>query len=227
MIWTGTGILVTGWLAVAIWGQAWLAPVMAWVEHLGAWGPVLFILIYIAAAVFLIPASVLTLGAGAAFGFIHGLWIVSVASTLGAAAAFLTGRFLVRGFIAVKLAGYPAISGLEGALSFGGWKLVLLTRLSPVLPYTLLNYAFSLTRIRFSHFVLATWAGMIPGKMFYLYLGSLARAGADPESLTPVRWALYGLGLAATLAVTVMTTRMARQALARVLPGRGVIHPSE
>ncbi len=227
MIWTGTGILLAGWLAMAIWGQEWLAPVMAWVEHLGVWGPVFFILIYIAAAVSLIPASVLTLGAGAAFGFIHGLWIVSLASTLGAAAAFLAGRFLVRGFIAGKLAGYPAISGLEGALSFGGWKLVLLTRLSPVLPYTLLNYAFSLTRIRFSHFVLATWAGMIPGKMFYLYLGAFARAGADPGSLTPARWALYGLGLVATVAVTVMTTRLARQALARVLPSRGVIRSSE
>jgi len=193
----------------------WLRPVLAWVESLGAWGPVLFVVIYILAAVLLIPGSALTLGAGALFGVVRGSLLVSVASTLGAAAAFLTGRYLARNWVMRKMESRPAFRSIAGAVAADGWKLVLLTRLSPVFPYNLLNYAFGLTPVKFTHYVMASWIGMMPGAVMYVWLGSLARAGAEPQERTPVQWALYGAGLAATIAVTILITRMARKALAK------------
>jgi hypothetical protein len=89
-----------------------------------------------------------------------------------------------------------------------------LTRLSPVFPFTLLNYAFGLTRVKLGHYVLASWIGMMPGTVMYVYLGSLVNIGAGHRQRTTGEWVLYGVGLLATVAVTVFVTRVARQALA-------------
>lgn len=104
---------------------------------------------------------------------------------------------------------------LIGRSPIEGWKIVLLTRLSPVFPFTLLNYAFGLTRVSLRDYVLASWIGMMPGTVIYVYLGSLARAGVANHERTPTEWALYGVGLIATVAVTVVVTRIARRALAK------------
>jgi uncharacterized membrane protein YdjX (TVP38/TMEM64 family) len=94
-----------------------------------------------------------------------------------------------------------------------GWKIVFLTRLSPVFPFTLLNYAFGLTRVKLSHYVLASWIGMIPGTVMYVYLGSLVNVGAGHRQRTTGEWVLYGVGLLATIVVTIFVTRVARKAL--------------
>ncbi|MBI5800657.1 MAG: TVP38/TMEM64 family protein [Verrucomicrobia bacterium] len=185
------------------------------VEQLGAWGPALFVVIYVLACVLLIPGSVLTLGAGALFGVVWGTVYVSLASTLGATAAFLVGRYLARRWVARKIAGNAAFAAIDQAVAEEGWKIVGLTRLSPVFPFTLLNYAFGVTRVKLRDYVLASWIGMMPGTVMYVYLGSLARAGAGGQQKSPAEWALYGVGLLATIAVTVVITRIARQALAR------------
>jgi integrase len=88
------------------------------------------------------------------------------------------------------------------------------TRLSPVFPFALLNYAFGITQVKLGHFVLASWLGMMPGTVLYVYLGSLAQAAAGERTRTTGEWALYVVGLLATIAVTVMLTRVARRALA-------------
>ncbi len=98
-------------------------------------------------------------------------------------------------------------------MAAAGWKIVGLTRLSPVFPFTLLNYAFGLTRVSLRDYVLASWIGMMPGTVMYVYLGALARIGAAGEEKSPAEWALYAIGLLATLAVTVFITRIARRAL--------------
>jgi uncharacterized membrane protein YdjX (TVP38/TMEM64 family) len=183
------------------------------IAALGPWAPVLFVGIYVVAAVFFIPGSVLTLGAGAAFGLVQGLALVSIASTLAATCAFLVGRYLARDAIARRMEGNERFTAIDQAVAAEGWKIVLLTRLSPVFPYTLLNYAFGLTRVKLGHYVLASWIGMLPGTAMYVYLGSLANVAA--RSRTPVEWALYGVGLLATVAVTIFVTRIARRALAR------------
>ncbi len=185
--------------------------------RLGPWGPVLFAVLYVAATVLLLPGSVLTLGAGAVFGLARGAVLVSISATLGATAAFLVGRYLARDWVARKIEAYPRFKAIDEAVAREGWKIVGLTRLSPVFPFNLLNYAFGLTRVPLADYVLASWIGMMPGTVMYVYLGSLAGdlAGRGPASRTPAEWALYAIGLAATVAVTIYVTRLARRSLDR------------
>ena len=194
--------------------RALLREALAGLESLGAWGPVIFVLLYIVAAVLFVPGSALTLGAGALFGVGLGSVLVSAGATLGATAAFLVGRYLARDWVAKKIEGNAAFAALDRAVAADGWKIVGLTRLSPAFPFTLLNYAFGLTRVSLRDYVLASWIGMMPGTVMYVYLGSLARAAGE-RSRTPAEWALYGVGLAATIVVTVFVTRLARAALAK------------
>lgn len=192
-----------------------LRDALAAIERFGPWGPVLFVLVYVLATVLFVPGSALTLGAGAVFGVMWGSVYVSIGSTLGATAAFLVGRYLARGWVAKKIEGNASFAAIDRAVADEGWKIVGLTRLSPVFPFSLLNYAFGLTRVKLRDYVLASWIGMMPGTVMYVYLGSLARAGAAGEKKSPAEWALYGVGLLATIAVTVVITRIARRALAK------------
>ena len=187
------------------------------IARLGPWGPVLFALLYVVATVFFLPGSVLTVGAGVVFGLVRGFVIVSISATLGATAAFLVGRYLAREWIAGKIEGHPKFAAIDEAVAGGGWKIVALLRLSPVVPFNVLNYAFGVTRVSLRDYAVASWIGMMPGTLVYVYLGSvagdLARAGGR-ASRSPVEWAFYAVGLAATIAVTVVVTRRARRALA-------------
>ena len=192
---------------------------LAWIEGLGPLGPLVFILAYIAATVFFLPGSILTLGAGFVFGLVRGSIVVSVASTLGATAAFLVGRYLARGWVSKKVEGNEKFKAIDEAVGREGWKIVGLTRLSPVFPFNLLNYAFGLTKVSLGNYFFASWAGMIPGTIMYVYIGSLAgdlaTLGSGGRSRTPQEWALYGLGFAATIAVTIFVTRIAKKALSQ------------
>jgi len=142
---------------------------------------------------------------------------VSIGATIGATAAFFIGRYLARDWVARKIEGNPAFKALDEAVGHEGWKIVGLTRLSPALPFVLQNYAYSLTRVTPRDYILASWIGMTPGILMYAYLGSLAgdlaALGATERVRTPAEWALYIAGLAATVAVTVYVTRLARAAL--------------
>jgi uncharacterized membrane protein YdjX (TVP38/TMEM64 family) len=220
--WAGWRWLVAGLLvAVAIAAfllfdvRALFRQGLARVEALGPWGPILFVLIYVVAAVLFVPGSPLTLGAGAVFGLPWAAVYASIASTLAATAAFLVGRHLARDWVARKMAGNGSFDAIDRAVEREGWKIVLLTRLSPVFPFNLLNYAFGLTRVKLRHYVIASWIGMMPGTIMYVYVGSVARAGADVVRRTTAEWTLYSLGLVATVAVTILITRIARNALAR------------
>lgn len=219
---SGKKLLILGFVlliaAAFIFGdpKAWLNTAITEVEKLGPWGPVVFIACYILATVLMVPGSALTLAAGTLFGVVYGTGIVSIASTLGASAAFLVGRFLARDAIAAKTASNASFAALDRAMGHEGWKIVALARLSPVFPFTLLNYAFGLTRVKFLHYVLASWIAMLPGTLLYVYLGSLARAGVKGGEKTPLEWTMYGVGLVATLAVTVYITKVAKKAIAEV-----------
>ncbi len=201
--------------------QEFLKEALDWIGKLGPWGPVIFIGIYVVATVFFIPGSVLTLGAGALFGVALGSVCVSISATLGATAAFLVGRYLARDAVARKVESNERFAAIDRAVADEGWKIVLLTRLSPIFPFTLLNYAFGLTRIPLGQYVLASWVGMIPGTVMYVYLGSLVHVGAGHRQRTVGEWVLYGVGLLATLAVTVFVTRLARRALAKKIDRKG------
>ena len=153
-----------------------LASFLEWVQGIGPWGAVLFAAAYVPAAVLLVPGSLLTLGAGFLFGVVKGTAIVSLGSTAGAAAAFIVGRSIARDWVARRLAGRPTMAAIARAVEIEGFKIVLLTRLSPVLPFNLLNYAFGLTAVPLREYVLASWIGMLPGTIMYVYLGSAANS---------------------------------------------------
>ncbi|MFU8779138.1 MAG: TVP38/TMEM64 family protein, partial [Roseovarius sp.] len=177
-------------------------------------GAAVFMLLYIAATVLFIPGSALTLGAGALFGVVKGSIMVSVASTLGATAAFLVGRYLARDWVAKKIEQNEKFAAIDAAVGREGWKIVGLTRLSPVFPFTLLNYAYGLTKVSLRDYFFASWIGMMPGTVMYVYLGSLARLGADvQEGGGMAQTILRVVGLVATVLVTLYVTRVARKAL--------------
>jgi uncharacterized membrane protein YdjX (TVP38/TMEM64 family) len=204
--------------------QGLLKEALDWIGKLGPWGPAIFVGLYIVATVLFVPGSVLTLGAGAVFGVVVGSLCVSISATLGVTAAFLVGRYLAREAIARKIEKNEKFNTIDRAVADEGWKIVLLTRLSPVFPFTLLNYAFGLTRVRLSHYVLASWIGMMPGTVMYVYLGSLVHVGAGQRQRTVGEWLLYGVGLLATIAVTVFVTRLAKTALAKKITGSETVH---
>ena len=182
-----------------------------------AWGPVVYAL-----ACLVLPGSLITLAAGSLFGVVIGTAVVSLASVTGASLAFWLGRTLARGLVERRLAGNPRFRALDQAVAAGGFKIDLLTRLSPLFPFTLLNYAFGLTKVRFRDYVLASWIGMLPGTVMYVYLGStvkeLADAAAGHVEGGPARLVLFFVGLAATVIVTVYVTRLARRALRQAVP---------
>lgn len=186
-----------------------------WIAQLGPWGAILFIGLYVVATVLFIPGSALTLGAGAIFGVVWGSVYVSIGATLGATAAFLVGRYLARDGIARRIEGNERFAAIDKAVAGEGWKIVGLTRLSPVFPFTLLNYAFGLTRVKLRDYILASWIGMMPGTVMYVYVGSLAKAAAGGRTRTTGEWVLYGVGLLATIVVTIFVTRIAKKALAK------------
>ncbi len=207
--------------------QDWLKEALDWIGKLGPWGPVIFVGIYVVATVLFVPGSVLTLGAGALFGVVLGSVCVSISATLGATAAFLVGRYLARDAVARKVERNERFAAIDRAVADEGWKIVFLTRLSPVFPFTLLNYAFGLTRVRLSHYALASWIGMMPGTVMYVYLGSLVNVGAGHRQRTVGEWVLYSVGLLATTAVTVFVTRLAKQALAKKISRSETSHNPE
>ncbi len=185
------------------------------IRGLGPLAPVLFIIIYILGAILFVPGSILTIGGGVLFGLLWGSIYVSIGATIGAAAAFLIGRYLARGWVRSQLEGNRKFAAIDEAVGREGWKIVALTRLSPVFPFNLLNYAFGLTAVSFRDYAIATWAGILPGTILYVYLGSLGGtlAHSGESGRTPAQWALDIVGLIATIAVAVYAGRLASRAL--------------
>lgn len=198
--------------------QDLLKNALEWIRGLGPTGPLIFLGIYVLATVLFLPGSILTLGAGMVFGLVKGSIIVSVSSTLGATCAFLAGRYLARGWVETKIDGNPKFKAIDEAVAREGWKIVGLTRLSPIFPFNLLNYAYGITKVSLRDYFFASWIGMLPGTVMYVYIGALAgdlaTLGAGGGPVTTSQWVLRVLGLAATVAVTVYVTRIARKALA-------------
>lgn len=197
----------------------------AWVGSLGAWAPLVFVLGYAAAVVGLVPGSLLTLAGGAVFGLLRGSLYVFVGATLGSAGAFLVARHLARRAVERRIARHRGFASIDRAVAEQGLKIVLLLRLSPVFPFNLLNYGLGLTRVRFRDYLIAS-LGMIPGTVLYVYYGWVAgdvaalAGGAAPEK-SGFDYAIQALGLLATVAVTLLITRIARRALAEVTAERG------
>lgn len=192
------------------------------IQSLGVWGPVILAGTYIVATVLMVPGTILTLGAGFVFGLTTGTIAVSVGSVLGALLAFLVGRNVARDFVEQKVSQFPKFAAVDHAVEQAGFKIVLLTRLSPAFPFNVLNYLFSVTKVRTRDYFLASWIGMIPGTLMYVYFGTAIKNLAD---LAAGRFEggnsqkmFLGIGLLATVAVTVYITRLARAAMREYVP---------
>ncbi len=221
-------LVLLGVLVVAGAFSAWyfrdkLEPALKWVHDLGFGGLILLGAAYLPAAlVSFPPASLLTIAAGAFYDIVPAAIAISLGSTLAATCAFLLGRTLARGWVEASVAKRPIFKALDTAVAEGGFKIILLTRLSPLLPFFLLNYAYGLTKVRLRDYVLASWIGMLPGTLLYIYIGSTLRGAAalvggkapDAGVAGKVFW---WVGLGATVLVTFLVTRQARQALRRAL----------
>jgi len=158
----------------------YLKSLLEWVREIGAVkGGLVVVIFYIVSCVLFLPGSVVTLGAGFLFKVLVGTVVVSIGSTLGACAAFLVGRTVARGWIAKKVEGNAKFAAIDRAVGREGFKIVLLTRLSPVFPFNLLNYGYGLTKVKFAHYALASWIGMLPGTVMFVYFGSTLRSLAD------------------------------------------------
>lgn len=199
----------------------WISVVFAWIDENRTVSWLVFIALYITATVLLLPGSLLTLGAGFLFGLGYGFAIVSFSSVVGASCAFLIGRFFARDWVAGKLSNMPRFAALDKAIAERGALIVFLTRLSPVFPFNLLNYALGLTAVRFWTFVGVSWVGMIPGTLLYVYLGSIAQdlaslLAGEVSASEVGNWPLY-VGLVATVILTIVISRIATRALSQKL----------
>lgn len=230
---TALGLFALGVVAMLVFFpvKEELTRFLDWVRELGDWGLVVLAAAYIPATVLFVPGTILTLGAGFVFGVVKGTIAISIGSTLGASAAFLVGRFLARGLIEDKIAHYPRFKAIDQAVAQQGFKIVLLTRLSPVFPFNFLNYAFGLTRVSFRDYFFASWIGMFPATVMYVYLGSLAGEVTDLLVTGKAkggieRHILFVVGLIATVVVTVYVTRVARRALDQAIPSEAVQEPT-
>jgi uncharacterized membrane protein YdjX (TVP38/TMEM64 family) len=190
-----------------------------WVRDKGLMGGVVAGLVYALATVLMIPGSVATLAIGAIYGPWIGLLIVSPASVLGATMAFVLGRGVFRPTIEKRMQGSNKFKALQAAISDNGLKILTLVRLSPIFPFTVINYAFGLTRISLRKYILGSFVGMLPGTLLYVYLGSAVgdvgqlMSDGVQDSGRAGSLMFYG-GLVATAAVTIIITKVAKQALA-------------
>lgn len=210
-------LLLVGLVYLGRSAGAYVPQFAGWVDELGALGPIVFIVGYAVAVVAFIPGSILTLAAGAIFGVAEGTAYVFVAAVLGSALAFLIARHAARSSIEKRIEGDARFATIDRAIGAEGRKIVLLLRLSPVFPFNLLNYALGLTQVRLVDYLVGSF-GMLPGTLLYVYTGKLAGdvaaiAGGVETERGVAEWLVLGLGFAATLAVTVYVTRIAKRSL--------------
>jgi len=199
--------------------REWLRDFNYWVSQMGVAGIFIFILVYAVATVLLAPGSILTIGAGFAFGLWKGFLAVSAGATLGAALAFLVARFIARDKVEAIAQRNEKFRRIDKAIGRKGAKLIFLLRLSPVIPFNLSNYFYGLTSVKFWPYVLASWIGMIPGTFLYVYIGVASKAavitaaGGEAVKHGWQYWTFLGVGLGATVVVTIWVTKIARDAL--------------
>jgi uncharacterized membrane protein YdjX (TVP38/TMEM64 family) len=205
----------------------YLGRLLEWVRSMGVWGPMFVAVFYTIACVLFVPGSIITLGAGFLFGLWWGFVSVSVGSVAGATLAFLVGRTLLRGWIDQRIAAYPRFQAIDRAIGKQGFKIVFLLRLSPVFPFNLLNYACGLTKVPLGQYVLASWLGMIPGTLMYVYFGTALKSLTDVLAGTtdggPLQKVFFIAGLVMTVVATVVITRIAKRALDEAVEAAGQV----
>jgi pyruvate/2-oxoglutarate dehydrogenase complex dihydrolipoamide dehydrogenase (E3) component/uncharacterized membrane protein YdjX (TVP38/TMEM64 family) len=196
--------------------RQWFTQLESHVQSLGTLGPAAVVLAYVLCTVLLIPASIITLGAGTLFGLKTGFIVVVIGANLGAFCSFLLARTFLREKVAHWAQANAKFRFLDEAIGRQGFKMVLLTRLSPIFPFILLNYFLGLTAVRTGAYVLGNLFGMLPATFLFVYIGAAARdaiGGPTDTAADFYQQILKYVGLLATIGVVTLVTRMARRAL--------------
>ncbi|MBE9077205.1 TVP38/TMEM64 family protein [Romeria aff. gracilis LEGE 07310] len=190
----------------------WAVKINQWLESLGPWALPAFVLIYVIVSVCGLPNVVFLLVAGTVFGFSNGIFSASIADTTAAVACFLLGRTLIRKQVKSRVEQSSQFSKLDRAVAQKGWKILLLSRLAPMIPSNILNYGFSLTQVKFWQYLLCTWVGMLPVIVFYVYLGYFGMSLLGQNSTPQVLMLQVG-GVAIAVIAAIYATNLAQQAL--------------
>lgn len=193
----------------------WVKSFTTWIRHLGVPGAFIFIGVYALAALLFLPGAVFTIAAGLVYGIAGGAAVAIVGATLGAGLAFLAGRYLFRKRIKKFAGENKKFGAIDEAIGQQGWKIVALLRLSPLIPFNVSNYFYGVTAIGFWPYLLASFFGMLPGTLLYVYLGAIGQAGLSggKKGHSPLEWTFLGIGLLATIGVTIFISRLAKNAL--------------
>lgn len=196
---------------------------LMWVQDNPRQGSFLFMGMYTAGVVLMVPAMVMAMAAGAVFGMVAGTALVWVGSSVGQTIAFVIGRYLLRELVVQYLTKqFPKWTAIDKALETEGWKLVTLLRLSPIAPWNVLNYALSVTAVPLAAYFLASALAILPYLLLFVYFGSLARNLAD------IFTGKAGLGTNGTIVFAVIsgvlmvvivwyTTHLSRKAISNAL----------
>lgn len=202
--------------------STWLPSFVEWIRDTGPLGQVAFAAAYTVATVFLLPSSVFCVSAGFIYGPVTGVLVMIPTCLVAGTVIFIASRFLFRAWVIQKISNDARLKNLDAAIHDDGKRLVFLLRLSPISPFAVVNYALGATRVKYRDFLLGTLMGMLPGISLYVYTGSLLNdvtqilSGERPH-LGMTQQVFYVLGFVATLAVTVVVTRLARKALTKDL----------
>ena len=189
----------------------WIAVFQTWVKELGPLGWIVFVIVYAVSTFLLIPGSFLTLAAGVIWG-LYGFPIVVLGACTASCASFLAARYMFHDMVQSKVAQYPKFNAVNQAIGEEGWKVVGLLRLSPALPFSLQNWFLGITPVGFMPSQIATFIGILPGTLLYIWIGSLGGDVATGETGT-AKLVVLSVGLLATLWVTVIVTKKARDKL--------------
>lgn len=210
--WVRPVILLAGLVAVIGLAKAFglgnrLGELRGWIESLGAWGPVVFVFLYAAATVAALPGSALTIAAGALFGSVAGVIVVSAGSTLGATLAFLVSRYFARDAVSHWLTSKEMFRKLDDMTGRHGAIMIAVTRLVPIFPFSLLNYGFGLTRVSIWTYVLWSWLCMLPGTVLYVVGADAFTKGLQQGEIP---WTLVGAVGVAAVILTLLVRRARR-----------------
>ena len=189
----------------------WLEGILDAFEGLGLLGYALFVCAYVVAGVALVPEWIFTVAAGVLFGIAWGFVVAWGSAMAVAILAFLIARLALRKRIEKRVEKSKWLRAVNRALPKEGWKVVALARLSPLFPFGLQNYLFGLTKVHLRDYVVATALGIAPGTVVAVFLGATGRALIGGAS--PLRWTLFGLGLVATVVLSVYLARLAKRRL--------------
>ncbi|XP_039136711.1 TVP38/TMEM64 family membrane protein slr0305 [Dioscorea cayenensis subsp. rotundata] len=195
---------------------------LIWIkQNLGPWGPLVLAIAYIPLTILAVPASILTLGGGYLFGLPVGFVADSIGATIGATAAFLLGRTIGKPYVISKLKDYPKFQAVAIAIQRSGFKIVLLLRLVPLLPFNMLNYLLSVTPVGIVEYMLASWLGMMPITFALVYVGTTLKDIADVthgwSEVSTSRWLFIILGFLISAILMVCVTKVAKRSLEKAL----------